>query len=231
MKGYFFLCWFCLPAIALATSGGAAKVCPDFPAPKTARLQTVSQQMDFNDVPMNIRRFDSAEVPENILAFYRGLWAATAKMPGPVEYPLGQWKVIASQQGSCFFTAQVMSDGKTGSTGFLGASAPPSDKPVVKAELPMMTGSNVVNDIAHNDSGKTARTVLLSNGFSPEANASFYRNAYTGQGWQVISHKRFEKPGGRGDVLVMKDGLREVSVTAIRLGADTQVLLNFVDSP
>lgn len=187
--------------------------------------------MDFNDVPMGIRRFDSPDVPETILAFYRGQWAATAKVPGPVEYPLGQWKVIASQRENCFFTVQVMADGKGGSTGFLGMSAPPPDRPAVKPELPMMTGSNIVNDIAHNDAGKIARTVLLTNKFSPEANAGFYRDAYTGQGWQVVAHHRFEKPSGRGDVLVMKDGLREVSVTSLRLDADTQVLLNFVDNP
>ncbi len=231
MKRQFLFAGLWLTTLAMAASDGTLKACPDFPAPKKAKLQAVSSQMNFNDVPMSIRRFDSTEVPETILAFYRDLWAATAKTPGPVEYPLGQWKAIASQRENCFFTVQVMADGKGGSTGFLGASTPPSDKPLVKAELPMMTGSNVVNDIAHNDSGKIARTVLLTNKFSPEANAGFYRDSYTGRGWQVITHHRFDKPTGRGDVLVMKDGLREVSVTTLRLDADTQVLLNFVDTP
>jgi hypothetical protein len=231
MKPYFVLVGLWLSGVALAANDNALKVCPDFPAPKKAVLQTVSSQMSFNDIPMAIRRFDSPEPPEAMLAFYRDLWAATAKTPGPVEYPLGQWKVIASQRGDCFFTVQVMSDGKNGATGFLGMTAPPSERPVVKAELPMMTGSNVVNDLAHSDAGKVARTVLLTNKFSPETNADFYRNAYTGKGWQVVTHHRFDKPGSRGDVLVMKDGLREVSITTMRQNEDTQVLLNFVDTP
>lgn len=220
-----------LPAWASAAPDNPLKVCAEFPAPKKVRLQTVAQQMDFNGVPMGIRRFDSDEAPDTILAFYRDKWAATGKTPKAIEYPLGQWKVIATLRDNCFYTVQVMSDGKSGSTGFLGISAPPPDKPLVKEELPMLTGSNIVNDIAHNDSGKAARTVLLTNGFSPETNATFYRNAYTGKGWQVLTHHRFEKPGGRGDVLVMQDGLREISMTALRMGGDTQVLLNFVDKP
>jgi hypothetical protein len=214
-----------------AKSSNATDACPDFPAPKSARLQSVAQQMDFNDVPMSIRRFDSSDLPETILAFYRGQWASKEKMNAPIEYPLGKWKVIAALRESCFFTVQVMTDGRGGSTGFLGVSAPPPDKAVVKDEVPMMTGSNVINDIAHRDGGKIGRTVLLSNNFSPDTNATFYRNAYTGQGWQVLNHYRLEKPGSRGDVLVMKNGLREMSVTSVRQGEATQVLLNFVNQP
>lgn len=221
-----------LPAFALqAKSSNATDACPDFPAPKNARLQLVAQQMDFNDVPMNIRRFDSPDPSDVILAFYRLQWDSKEKANAPIEYPLGDWKVIAAYRDPCFFTVQVMSDGRGGSTGFLGVSAPTSDKPVVKDAVPMMTGSNVVNDIGHRDGAKSGRTVLLSNGFSPETNATFYRNAYTGMGWQVVNHYRLEKSGARGDVLVMKNGLREMSVTATRQGEDTQVLLNFASQP
>lgn len=219
------------PFAVFAANKNPTDACPDFAAPKTAALQPVAQQISFNDIPMSIRRFDSRELPEAILAFYRGKWASDEKKNAPIEYPLGEWKVIAALRESCFFTVQVMGNGKGGSTGFLGVSAPPSDKPVVKEEVPMMTGSKVANDIAHLDGGKIGRTVLLSNGFSPDTNATFYRNAYTGQGWQVLSHHRMEKADSRGDVLVLKNGLREISVTTLRQGEQTQVLLNFVNQP
>jgi hypothetical protein len=220
----------------LSSAGHAANknstdACPDFPAPKTARVQSVAQQMDFNDVPMSIRRFDSADAPETILVFYRDKWASKEKARAPIEYPLGDWKVIASYRDSCFFTVQVMGDGRGGSTGFLGVSAPPSDNPSVKEDVPMMTGSNVINDIAHKDGGKVGRTLLITNGFSAETNATFYRNAYTGNGWKVITDYNMEKTASRGNVLVMKSGLREVSITATRTGEGAQVLLNFVNQP
>ncbi len=229
---YLFVCTLVLCSFATqAKNSNPTDACPDFPAPKTARLQSVAQQMSFNDVPMNIRRFDSQDLPEAILVFYRGQWASKERMNAPIEYPLGDWKVIAALRESCFFTVQVMADGRGGSTGFLGVSAPPPDKALVKDEVPMMTGSNVINDIAHRDGGKIGRTVLLSNGFSPDTNATFYRNAYTGLGWQVVNNYRMEKPGIRGNVLVLKNGLREISVTSTKQGDESQVLLNFVNQP
>jgi hypothetical protein len=95
----------------------------------------------------------------------------------------------------------------------------------------MLTNSKVLNDIAHTDPGKVGRTMLLSNGFSPDTNAAFYRNAYTGKGWQVINDYRMEKTDTRGSVLVMKNGLREMTVTSTKQGDATHVLLNFMSQP
>ena len=220
-----------LPAAGIAASGSPLAACPQIPLFK-ARFQTVAESMDFNGLPLSIRRFDSADDPSQILAFYRGVWAGSEKIPGPIEYKLGDWQVIATSRGGCFYTVQVMAGAKKGSTGFLGVSSVPS-KEVVKPEIPTMTGSTILNDITHNDDGgKTARTVLLTNGFSPGANAVFYKNALTGKGWQALSGHEMTTRTGRGSVMIFKNGLQEVSVTAMRDGSDnTQVLLNFVDRP
>lgn len=206
------------------------RACPDFPAPKKAKLQAVAPEMDYNGIPMSIRRIESASPPEEILAFYRKEWAATGKLRGPEEYPLGPWQVIASLRGDCFFTVQVKPFGKNGSEGFLGLTAPPGGKRV-KEELPMLPGSTVLNDIAHNDAGKTARTVVLKNGFSPAANADFYRRNLGDRGWHVTNHYRLGQPNQNGDVMVLKNGLRELSVTMTRAGSESNVLLNYVDQP
>jgi hypothetical protein len=89
----------------------------------------------------------------------------------------------------------------------------------------------VLNDLAHNDGGKTARTVLLRNGFSTTTNADFYRRNLGDLGWRVTNHYRLDQPNQKGDVLVMKNGVREVSVTATRQGKESNVLLNYVDQP
>ena len=229
---FFIACALLISALVVqAKSTNATDACPDFPAPKSARLQSVAEEMSFNDVPMSIRRFDSGDAPNAILAYYREQWASSDKKSAPIEYPMGNWKVIAVLRGSCFFTVQVMTDGKTGSTGFLGVSAPPAATPQIRDDLPMMTGSKVVNNIAHSDGGKVGRTVLLSNGFSPDTNAVFYRNAYAGRGWQVLNDYRMERSDDRGSVVVMKNGLREMTVTATKQGDNTQVLLNFMSQP
>lgn len=226
----------CFAYLLLLAAGAALaakdplRACPEFPTPKNAKLQAVAAQMDYNGIPMSIRRIESKAPPEEILAFYRKEWAATKEIRGPAEYPLGPWQVIASLRGECFFTVQVKPFGKDGSEGFLGLTAPPNGK-MVKEALPMLPGSTVLNDIAHNDAGKTARTVVLKNSFSPAANADFYRRNLGDLGWRVTTHYRMEKPDQKGDVMVLKNGLRELSVTMTRAGNESNVLLNYVDQP
>jgi len=192
----------------------------------------VADNIDLNGLPMSIQRFDSGDDPGQILAFYRSAWAAAGKTPGPIEYEVGDFRVIATFRGGCFYTVQVKSSSgkKGGATGFLAVSSAPSRNPV-KSDVPVMTGTEILNDITHNDDGKTARTVLLTNSFSPGANATFYQNDFTGKGWQILSSKEMTTQKGRGSVTVFSKGLREVSVTSVREGPDTHVLLNFVDSP
>lgn len=221
---------FLLTSGAVLAATDPLRACPEFPVPKKARLQVVAPQMDYNGIPMSIHRIESEAPPEDILAFYRKEWAATKTVRGPAEYPVGPWQVIASLRDECFFTVQVKPFGKNGSEGFLGLTAPPNGK-TVKEQLPMLPGSTVLNDIAHNDAGKTARTVVLKNGFSPAANADFYRRNLGDLGWRVTNHYRMEKPDQKGDVMVLKNGLRELSVTMTRAGNESNVLLNYVDQP
>ncbi len=180
---------------------------------------------------MSIHRIESDAPPQEILAFYRDKWAATDKIRGPAEYPLGPWQVIASLRDNCFFTVQVKPFGKNGTEGFLGVTAAAPERVVVKEQLPMLPGSTVLNDLAHNDAGKTARTVLLKNGFSQAANADFYRRNLGDLGWRVTNHYRLGLPDQKGDVMVLKNGLRELSITLTRDGRESNVLLNYVDQP
>lgn len=226
---------FCLAAWSAIDARAASdptKDCAAFPTMKKMKLESVASQMDFNGIPMAIRRFESPEAPEAVLAFYRDKWSAGAAAKAPVEYPLGPWQVIATLKEPCFYTVQVKSFGKGGSEGLLGLSAPPSDKTTVKEDVPMLPGSKLINDIAHNDAGKTARTVLLKNGFSSATNADFYRSNLGDQGWKVLTHHRGgDGADARGDVLVMKKGVREVSIAITQKGSESNVLLNYVDQP
>lgn len=207
------------------------KKCPAFPTMKKMKLQSVASEMDFNGIPMTLRRFDSEEEMEAIFAFYRREWAGVGQGgKAPVEYPLGEWKVIATLREPCFYTVQVKSRGR-GSEGLLGLSAPPPERTLIKEEVPMLPGTRVVNDIAHNDAGKTARTLLLKNGFSADANADFYRRNLGDQGWQVLSRHQGAVRDTRADTMIMKQGVREVSVTVSQTGRESSVLINYVDQP
>jgi hypothetical protein len=206
--------------------------CPDFPTPK-AKLEWVAQYMVYNGVPMSVRRFDSEQRPSDILAFYRQAWGTGRGSAAPLEYTVGPWQTIGVVRGKCFFTAQVQAAGNNGSTGLLSATQAPDQPTVISKDqsLPMMSGSTVINDIEHNDSGKVARTLLVSNTFSAEANASFYRQTLADEGWKAISSYQITTKKGPGITLIMKRGLAEANLVISRSGDNTTILANLVSQP
>lgn len=205
--------------------------CPAFPEPD-AKVQWVAPYLLYNGVPMSVKRFDSERSPAEILAFYRRLWAGGTAGPAAVEYPVAPWQNIAVARGKCFYTVQVQAAGR-GSTGLLSMTEA-LDKPrIVDSEkvLPMMSGSKVVNDIEHRDDGKTARTLVLRNGFSAMSNADFYRRSLEDQGWRTVSSYQMTTSKGPGITLVMKRGLAEASLVITHKAGDTTILANLVDKP
>jgi hypothetical protein len=219
---------------AMLSSGNAAEQldCPRFPEPK-ARLQWVAPYMVYNGVPMSVKRFDSEQTPAQILAFYRNAWSAGPGGTAPLEYRVEPWETIAVARGKCFFTVQVQESGNNGSTGLLSMTQAPDRVRVVDSDkaLPMMSGSTIINDIEHRDDGKAARTLLLSNTFSAESNADFYRQSLRDQGWKTVSSYQMKTKKGPGITLVMKRGLEEASLVITRSGSNTMVLANLVDKP
>lgn len=227
-------------AAMLAVAGPAAGAadeprldCAAFPLPD-AKLTWVAPNIAYNGLPMQIRRFDSKEPPKAILDYYRREWRGTRERPGNVEYPLDGWQVIAALRERCFYTVQVKAAGKDGSTGLLGMSRLPDPLQVREAgkHFPMMSGSNVINDIDHFDPGKRGRTILLTNEFSPDANAGFYRRVLGGEGWQIVVDNALPVGGNRtAYVMTLKRGAAETNMSITRNGEFTSVLVNLVDRP
>lgn len=214
--------------------GAKSLECPDFPEPKApVQVQWVAPYMLYNGIPMSVKRFDSKQKTESILAFYRQTWAAGRDAWALQEYQTGPWKTIAVLRGKCFFTVQVQDVANNGSTGLLSATGTPDQTRVIAPDhtVPMMSGSTIKNDIEHFDEGKTARTLLLTNTFSPEANAEFYRERMKDAGWHAVSGYQLKTKKGPGITMVMKRGIAEASLVITRSGRDTSVLANMVDRP
>jgi len=230
--------WLLAAALSVAATAAVAADeprldCPAFPLPD-AKLTWIAPNIAFNGLPMQIRQFDSKESPKAILDYYRREWRGTRERPGNVEYPLDGWQVIAALRERCFYTVQVKASGQDGSTGLLGMSRLPDPSQVREAgkNFPMMTGSNVINDIDHFDPGKRARTIFFTNEFSPDANAGFYRRVLGGEGWRIVVDHELPVGGNRtAYVMTLKRGAAETSMSITRNGESTTVLVNLMDRP
>ncbi|MDO8776994.1 MAG: hypothetical protein Q7K57_51455 [Burkholderiaceae bacterium] len=209
--------------------------CAPFALPDL-KLTWVAPDIVHNGTPLQIRRFDSTDNVQAILARYRREWKSSAQSPqDAIEYTVGGYQVIAKLRDMCFYTVQARSNGAGGSTGMLAVSQiQDSNQPrVLGKDFPMMSGSLVAADMTHRDPGKEARTIMLMNQFSTNANADFYRRVIGGDGWNITSDHlvRFKGGNGNGYAITFKRGFNETSMVISRTEGGSSVLVNLVEQP
>jgi hypothetical protein len=179
---------------------------------------------------MQIKRLTIDESPQELIEFYRRRWGPDPRLYH--EYRVGNWQVIATLRAHCFYTAQVEADGD-GSVALLGVSTRPSrGRPDPAGEgFPALGGSHVVNDIDNLDGPKTARTIVLTNTFSPAVNLKFYQDALRRGGWTTLMDHAVDTDKGKAYVMVLKHGVREANITITQSQKGTVVLATIVDNP
>lgn len=228
------------PAVLLATAvctaafaQGKAVPCPEFPIPYIGQAHWVAENMRMNGMPMQIKELTTEQTPQQVIAFYKQRWSDAP--PFFHEYEVGGMPAIATLRSGCFYTVQVMPYGR-GAKALLGVSTKPEGGQVKApgAGFPNMAGSTILNDIDHYDSGKTGRTIVLTNAYSPDANLNFYRRTMADDGWSAIMDRPVGGSKGISHVLVLKRGYHEASLTISpgKAGTSgTNVLATFVDRP
>ncbi len=187
--------------------------------PPLASLEWVAQDMVYNGVPMRIQFFRSKAAPPEVLAHYRQRWTDGGRRHY-VENNLGPWKVISRALNDYFVTVQVR-PAAAGTEGYLSQrplKAPP--RPVLGQGFPLPPGSEVVNDILSRDDNRQGRTLLAFNPLPVEANATFFRNSLTGEGWTMASEGN-ARNGGRQ--MVLQKGNQELSLALTVAGGRTAV--------
>lgn len=222
-----------LAAFVLAAAplrAGAGIGCDALGYPEGAQVVVVADNMLFNGVPMASWELRWRESPQRLRAFYRNAWEARGDRV--VESELGDWKTVATRDGECFYTVQTKA-AAGGTYALIGVTRPPENAvlPPPGAGFPMPSGSKVVNDLRHKDKIRNARTLLLGNSFSINANASFYRNAMSGQGWTPTFDRAVRTDRGESHVLTWKRGAEEASMTIGSGLLGSSVAINFVDRP
>jgi len=220
-------------AAALAVAAHAADnqiKCRRLDAPADARLVMVAPDIGFNGVPMEVRELYWDSPPAALLDYYRAQWKGFRA--GYHEAQTPEWQVISTVHERCIYSVQVKPKG-TGSYALLGVTRLLERGAVTHPGLgfPMLPGSTVVNDIEHHDAGKNARTVMLVNDSSLQANLSFYREEYAAAGWQMVSDRSIPARGGEMSVLVVQRGAQQASVTIAQKRGRVTVVANVIDRP
>lgn len=166
--------------------GVSAADWPSPPLPPHAAVTSVARRVIFNGLAMRAQVFSSSASPRQLIVFYQRAWKDRV-----VVNRLGAATVIGRKVGHYFITVQV-SAADSGSRGQIGvvdlASLPPDYKPGEGFALPM--GAQVYNDISYPDDPTPARTVAMSDRYSPAQNAGFFREHLLASGWKASGGER-----------------------------------------
>lgn len=213
----------CLLATVSARSDEA------LPAPPYSSVGNVTESTTALGMTLHIRKFESDASIDDILAYYRDLWGNDQY----VETQLNPWHMITSRQNDELHNVQIQYGGSRNTWGYLSISDLPAKLDSGKYKVsrgegfPKMAGSQVVNDQRSKDPGKTARTLLLYNDFSPNANAAFYKNHYKNKGWEAVMSES-TAPRERGHALFFRQGRQTVAITINELDGKTSIVANEV---
>lgn len=218
----------CLCALALTSRANVA--CDRFAAPDAARLVVVADDMLVNGVPMRASELHSRLDPQTVAQFYRGTWEG--KKQKVQETAQAGWTTLSTRDGDCFFTAQIRAADDHGTYALLGVTKLGVHPVRARGEgFPKMGGSVVYNDIISRDDGKTGRTLLMGNSYTPAANADFYRSSLGTSGWVVLSDRNARTAQGQQWVQIWRRGLEEANVVIASAQDGSQVVVNVVDRP
>lgn len=221
--------------MALGVANAQAFPCKEAAVPHGAKVQMIAPDMRVNGVQQTIRAFNSDLSVQDVLAFYRNLWAPLANKdrPGSLEQTVDEWQVISTVEGSCFTTVQVKPDNK-GSYALVTVLKRPDAGSRLKKlgeGFPILPGSQVLNDMDYVDGVRNARTIVLSNRSDLAANVNYYKTEFASRGWVTVVEKQPVIDGKPTHVMLLKKGLEETTIVITRSGGQVNVVANLVDRP
>ena len=206
----------CLP-ISPALAGW-----PKVEPPPHAELAPFAGDLNYNGLNMRAWVFTSSASAQQVLQFYRDRWADLEM----VENRFGPWQQISYKKQRYFITVQVQ-DGGNGSHGRISIMELNENANTTRlaSNVPMMSGSKVLNDINSSDAINKSRTVALINSYSLSSNVSFYQEHYTAQGWTLVQNNPVEE---KAHLLLFKKSSEEITVMITHKTHETDVLINQV---
>lgn len=204
-------------------------------------LTEVAPEFSHNGRTQNVKTFASIEDKQSIISAYVEKWRHTEQEPFNARVDdSGRWLIVSKVIGACFHTLQIdKSAYKT--SGYLSTlsietdkTAGPGPAPVdLGKNVPKLYGSQVLSDISHSDPGKKARTLVIENKFSPDANAEFYIRTIGEDGWRTTSDHQIPAKRNRRDARALTfNKKQETQIIVITKGTQgSNVVIQWMEKP
>lgn len=215
LRWFLCLAWLCMGALAAAAP--PPRDWPAIPSPSGAKVYWISEYMEHNTIPMQIRGFDSTEPMQDISRYYEKWFADKV---GFGVSTVGEARVLGARMGPYQVTVQLRAV-PSGTVGRLIAAVIYEDGEEAEQRaarvgkgFPRPPGSQVISDTISYDEGQRNRTIMLTNGVSVETNALYLREQMLRMGWTLLQDRTVE--GGERSALVFRRGREEMVVTIAR---------------
>ena len=222
--------WLVAPLILMLGNSLFVQAQPKFPEPPSSTVTWVGKDVVWNGIPMQVRKFTTSRSRQKIRDFYKKVWkrpVAKGK-PGFIEDMIPDAWLISRLEDGYLMTVQIKKSG-LGTWGYLGVTnlEEMNNGPKLAKRFPKMSGSEIMNEVAHNDPYRKATTVMLANNYSVSSNVEFYRSHYRSAGWNVVMDQ--SDSGGSTHTFIMNKHGSEVSLTVVRTNLGSQIVANIVE--
>ena len=201
------------------------------------KVSSIASAMSVGGVDQNILKIESKASRDEVAKAYKVKWRHTHAEPLDArEAGDARWLIISKIVGKCLHTVQLLKQSAVAS-GYISVRDINVDNDfqqvVLGKSFPKPYGSVVLSDIMHNDPGKKARTLMLTNNFSVDTNAEFFLTNIGNEGWTVFSDHQvpMQKRNTASRAITFGKGREQQIVVITESSSGSRVVAQWMEQP
>ncbi|MGE6779290.1 hypothetical protein ACQKFL_16780 [Vreelandella titanicae] len=195
---------------------------PDIRLPESLSVEVVANEMQIGGLNTRVYAFTTNDTPDELASYFNHQWDEVARVEAD------PWDILSRREGGFLITIQSRTDVGPQTQGFIAISdmfdALDEERRAPSVDLPMLSGTEVVQDVHSEDAGRESRTLVLKSSQSVIENLDYYRNHFRQSGYEPISQGALSRGDGAG-VMILNRGNEELNVVATQSEVGTVVTI------
>ncbi|MDQ7735553.1 hypothetical protein QT231_22870 [Halomonas sp. SpR1] len=195
---------------------------PDIRLPDSLSLEVVADEMQIGGLNTRVFAFTTNDSPDDLANYFNRQWREVARVEAE------PWDILSRREGGFLITIQSRTDMGPQTRGFIAISdmfdALDEERRAPSVDLPMLSGTEVVQDVHSEDAGRESRTLVLKSSRSVIENLDYYRNHFRQSGYEPISQGALSRGDGAG-VMILNRGNEELNLVATQSEVGTVVTI------